>query len=195
MTSGAHDAGGGFGRSAGANAARGIAVIIAAVMLGSFLMARGIGDSDSESATDSSTTSTTTTDGTDSGGSSTTDAPITTVPTDPDTTLGPQRPPAEVLTLSVNGTDPTQPGVAGDMRDFLAANGYATADPKNADTKGPSVILFIETYESDARAIAVLLGVDPDVVVQPFDAATSPIADTQGAAVIVMVGNDGVITV
>lgn len=194
MTEGAHDAGGGFGRSAGANAGRGIAVIVGAVILGLFLMARGVDDSDLVAAEDPVTT--TTVSETDSGDAASTTEQSTTITTAApavETTLGAQRDPAEVLTLALNGTDPVQGGVASKTRDVLQASGYGTAAPKNAETVGPSVVLFVEGYESDARAIAAVFGADPAVVVKPFDAATSPIADTQGAQVIVMAGNDGVI--
>ena len=193
MTAGAHDSGEGFGRSAGVNAARGIVVIVGAVLLGIFLMVRGVDDNNTEAA------ATTTTEVVDDN-SGTTEAPdvVTTLPPDEtdatDDTLGTQRNPAEVLTLALNGTDPIQSGVAGRTRDVLATAGYAVAAPKNADTPGPSVILFTEGYESDAQAIAAVFGVDPAAVVKPFDAATSPIADTQAANVIVMAGSDGVIT-
>ena len=199
MTAGAHDAGGGFGRSAGANAARGIAVIAAAVLLGFFLMARAIDDDTVVAGTDSTTTITTAPAGSDTSAADSTT--ITTAPVSDDTatgaddTLPAQRAPSEVLTLALNGTDPVQSGKAGAMRDVLAANGYGVAAPKNADSPAASAVLFVEGYESDARAIATLLGVDPDAVVRPFDAASSPIADTQSAQVIVVVGNDGVITV
>lgn len=197
MTAGAHDTGEGFGRSAGVNAARGIAVIVGAVLLGVFLMVRGV-DDNSVAASESPTT----TEATDAADSSEGEAPVDSVTTLPvedatavtDDTLGAQRNPAEVLTLALNGTDPIQSGVAGSTRDRLSAAGYAVAAPKNADTAGPSVILFVEGFESDARAIAELFGVDPAAVVKPFDAATSPISDTQSANVIVMAGSDGVIT-
>lgn len=197
MTAGAHDSGEGFGRSAGVNAARGIAVIVGAVLLGLFLMVRGV--EDNQVAADATTTTVAPDDGDDSGDvvDDTTDDVVTTLPPEDggtDTTLGAQRNPAEVLTLALNGTDPIQSGVAGRTRDRLSTAGYAVAAPKNADTPGPSVILFNEGYESDAQAIAGLFGVDPAAVVRPFDPATSPIADTQGANVIVMAGSDGVIT-
>ncbi len=198
MTAGAHDAGGGFGRSAGANAVRGVAVIVAAVMLGFFLMARGIDDSSVAAPGDSDTTSTTAPADDGAGSTLAESTTITTAPpTDTSTpgTLAPQRNPAEVLTLAINGTDPTQGGAAGAMRDILSANNYAVADPKNADGPAPSAILYVEGYESDAIAIAALLGVDAAVVVKPFDPAASPIADTQASQVIVVVGNDGVIAV
>lgn len=197
MTAGAHDSGEGFGRSAGVNAARGIAVIVGAVLLGVFLMVRGV-DDDAVAADE--TTTTTVADDAGDGGEEPAEDVITTLPPDDgagaatDDTLGAQRSPAEVLTLALNGTEPRESGVAGRTRDRLQAAGYLAADPKNADTSGPSVILFVEGYESDARAIAEIFGVDADAVVAPFDPATSPIADTQNANVIVMAGSDGVIT-
>lgn len=196
MTAGAHDSGEGFGRSAGVNAARGIAVIVGAVLLGVFLMVRGVDDT-TVAATETTEAST---DGDDAEttGTTTPEDVVTTLPDEDaastDDTLGAQSNPADVITLALNGTDPIQSGVAGATRDRLQAAGYGVADPKNADTAGPSVILFVEGFESDARAIAELFGVDPDAVVKPFDAATTPIADTQSAQVIVMAGSDGVIT-
>lgn len=194
MTAGAHDADGGLGSAGGANAARGLAVIVAAVLLGFFLMARGIDDSTVASAESSASTTATTAAVDDTAEGSTT---ITTEPpvedTTPADTLGARRPPAEVLTLALNGTEPIVAGAAGSMRNLLESNGYAVASPKNADAARSSVILFVEGYESDARGVAELLGADASLV-QPFDPANSPIADTQGAQVIVVVGNDGVIT-
>lgn len=197
MTAGAHDTGEGFGRSAGVNAARGIAVIVGAVLLGVFLMVRGVDDN--SVAASETTITTEASSNADSGEGEAPVASVTTLPAEDaaavtDDTLGAQRNPAEVLTLALNGTSPIQAGVAGSTRDRLQVAGYGTAAPKNADTPGPSVILFVEGFESDARAIAELFGVDPAAVVKPFDAATSPISDTQSANVIVMAGSDGVIT-
>lgn len=195
MTAGAHDTGEGFGRSAGVNAARGVAVIVGAVLLGVFLMVRGVDDN--SVAADEAPTTTVSAEEDAAADTSAPEDVVTTLPAEDapvEDTLGAQRNPSEVLTLALNGTSPAQPGLAGATRDRLQAAGYGVADPKNADTPGPSVILFVEGFESDARGIAELLGVDPATVVKPFDAATSPIADTQSASVIVMAGSDGVIT-
>ncbi len=196
MTAGAHDSGEGFGRSAGVNAARGIAVIVGAVLLGVFLMVRGVDDN--SVAASETTASTEAPETTDESAATDPEDVVTTLPQEEaattDDTLGAQRNPSEVLTLAVNGTSPAQPGLAGQTRDRLQAAGYGAAAPKNADTPGPSVILFGVGFESDARAIAELFGVDPAAVVKPFDVATSPVADTQLANVIVMAGTDGVIT-
>jgi len=198
MTAGAHDTGEGFGRSAGVNAARGIAVIVGAVLLGVFLMVRGV-DDNSVAADETTTTAEATNEADGTATTLPAEDVVTTLPAEDAVaatgdTLGAQRNPAEVLTLAVNGTSPAQPGLAGSTRDRLQAAGYGVAAPKNADTPGPSVILFGVGYESDALAIAELFGVDPAAVVKPFDVATSPIADTQTANVIVMAGNDGLLT-
>ena len=202
MTTGAHDAGGGFGRSAGANAARGIMVIVAAVIVGVLLMNRGLDDDGANTAGaatgDTGTEATETADGaTDDGsttdGSTIDDAADGTAP-DSSTTLPPPRDPSQVAVLVLNGANGV-PGVAGRGTDVLKTQNYLTKDPKDADVDGPSVVLFQPGFESEAIAVAAAFGVDPALVVQPFDVATSPVADTQGANVIVRIGNDGLITV
>lgn len=201
MTSGAHDAGGGFGRSAGANLARGIGVIVIAIAIGLLLMNRGLGERVEAQAPEETTTTTVAeddnlvTDGEDDSAS--TDAAVDDSADEASsTTAAPQtaRPAADVTVLVLNGTNGLK-GVAGRGSDIMTTAGYATADPKNADIDGASVILYTEGYEADARAIAAAFGVDADAVVQAFDAASSPIADTQSANVIVRIGNDGVILV
>lgn len=192
MTTGAHDAGGGFGRSAGANVARGVMVIVGAVIVGLLLMNRGLTDNRaSASSTNDATATTPTTTAEEAAPASsttTTEAPGTT------TTLGAPRDPSEVAVLVINGTENLK-GVAGRGTDALKTSNYITRDPKNADTNGPSVILYTEGYQAEANAIAAIYGIDADVYVQPFDAASSPIADTQEANIVVRIGNDGVIQV
>ncbi len=199
MTTGAHDAGGGFGRSAGANAARGIMVIVAAVIVGVLLMNRGLDgdganpntagaseapdDTSGDTAATGDTTPGQTTD-TVAGGDTTTTTAALPVPRDP----------SEVSVLVLNGTDGIK-GVAGRGTDILKIKNYLTKDPKDALVNGPSVVLFQAGYESEAIAVATAFGVDPALVVQPFDAATSPIADIQGANIIVRIGSDGLIKV
>lgn len=202
MTTGAHDAGGGFGRSAGANAARGIMVIVAAVIIGVLLMNRGLdgdGANTAGAATgDTGTEATDTADGATDDGSttddSTTDDAADGTATDSSVTLPPPRDPSQVAVLVLNGANGV-PGVAGRGTDVLKTQNYLTKDPKDADVDGPSVVLFQPGFESEAIAVAAAFGVDPALVVQPFDVATSPVADTQGANVIVRIGNDGLITV
>ncbi len=197
MTAGAHDAGGGFGRSAGVSTARGIAVILVAIAVGLLLMREGLAErTETVAQTDTTTAQepaadenlvTEPDDGDD-------DAEAEVAETTTTTEAAVARPPAEVSVLVLNGTNGIK-GVAGRGTTLITDAGYIGAEPKNADVDGPSVILYVEGYEADARAVAAAFGVDPDAVVQPFDPATSPIADTQGANIIVRVGNDGVIQV
>ncbi len=199
MTAGAHDAGGGFGRSAGANLARGIGVIVIAIAIGLLLMNRGLGERVAAEAPEETTTTTVAEDNlvTDGDDAATDDTADDAADTESVTTTAPPaaaRPAAEVTVLVLNGTNGLK-GVAGRGSEVMTTAGYATAEPKNADIDGASVILYTEGYEADARAIATAFGVDPDAVVQAFDPATSPIADTQSANVIVRIGNDGVILV
>ncbi len=192
MTTGAHDAGGGFGRSAGANVARGVMVIVGAVIIGLLLMNRGLSDNRAgASATDEPTEATATTLADDTTVSS---QSTTTATTEPPTTLGAPRDPSEVAVLVVNGTENLK-GVAGRGTDILKTSNYITREPKNADVNGPSVILYTDGYQAEANAVAAIYGVDPATYVQPFDPASSPIADTQEANIVVRIGNDGVIQV
>jgi hypothetical protein len=194
MTTGAHDAGGGFGRSAGANVARGVMVIVGAVIVGLLLMNRGL-SSDSSAEADVASDESASADGSTDETNVEEAPPETTTPvTETPPTLGAPRDASEVAVLVTNGTDGLK-GIALRGTDILKTNNYITRDPKNADVVGPSVIMFTEGFEAEANAIAEVYGVDPAVVVTAFDAATSPIADTQDADVVVRVGNDGVIQV
>ncbi len=199
MTAGAHEAGGGFGRSAGVNTARGLAVIAVAVVVGLLLMREGLAErteaaatTDTTTAPDNSADDNLVTDPETDTADEAEEAPVE----ETTTTAAPAvaRPPAEVTVLVLNGTNGIK-GVAGRGTAVVTGAGYVGASPKNADVDGPSVVLYVEGYEADARAVAAAFGVDPDAVVAPFDPATSPIADTQGANVIVRVGNDNVIQV
>ena len=191
MTTEAHDAGGGFGRAAGANAARGVMVIVAAVIVGVLLDGDGASPNTAgaSEAPDSDAAAT---------GDSADDSTAETVPdggtTTPSAALPAPRDPSEVSVLVLNGTNGL-PGVAKRGTDVLKIKNYLTKDPKDAVVDGASVVLFQPGYESEAVAVATAFGVDPALVVKPFDAAASPIPDTQGANIIVRIGADGLIKV
>lgn len=210
MTAGAHDAGGGFSRSAGTNAARGVMVIVAAVAVGLLLMFRGIDDSSDSAAADDGTEisvegATTDAEGTtegdgaaaagDDGAVAAAEEPEpepTEVPVAP-----PARDPSEVRVLVLNGTDEgnRRAGVAGAGTDILKPANYVTLEPKDADINGPSMVFYVEGYQAEANAVAAVFGADPAVVVQPLDPTQSPIVDTQDANIIVRIGSDGAINV
>ncbi len=197
MTAGAHDAGGGFGRSAGTNAARGIMVIIAAVVVGLLLMWRGIGNDDTVAA-DGADGSSETADG-DQAPTEGDVVTTTTAETIPETTTTAAlvaRDPSEVRVLVINGTDePKVKGLGGRGTDLLKPFNYVTLDTKNADVNGPSTIFYAAGYEAEAAAVAAVFGVDPAAVLQPLDPVNPPIAATQDANIIVRIGSDGVIQV
>ena len=143
---------GSFGKSAGGAMARGIALIVAAVILGVVLLRATDGtDLDARAADDTE----------DDGGSAIDESPDDTVdlPT-PDTTLAPPRDPAEVTVLVANGAGIG--GLAGRIAETLNGANYVTAEPTN--TRAPaneSVIFYTPGYEADAAAIAALLSPTP----------------------------------
>ncbi len=204
MTAGAHDAGGGFSRSAGTNAARGIMVIVAAVAVGLLLMFRGMGDSSADTAADD--TATAPEDGSQGDGAATGTDTSTTLPADgaaaESTTTttavsAPPRDPSEVKVLVLNGTDATSriAGVAGAGTDLLKPANYVVLEPKDADVNGPSAVFYAEGFQAEAAQVAAVFGVDPAAVVLPLDPTASPVVDTQGANIVVRIGSDGVIKV
>ncbi len=200
MTAGAHDAGGGFSRSAGTNAARGIIVIVAAVAVGLLLMFRGISDGSDDTAAGDVPTTAADGQGGGEGIDTSTTVPVDETPVESTTTTvvsAPPRDPSEVKVLVLNGTDADNrvAGVAGAGTDLLKPFNYIVLEPKDADVNGPSAVFFTEGFQAEANAVAAVFGVEPSTVVQPLDPTTSPIADTQGANIVVRVGSDGVIKV
>ncbi len=196
MAVGAHEAGGGFGKSAGANAGRGIAVVVLAVIVGALLMTKGLDSNDAVAPLGGDDTTTTTVAADDS-----VVEPVTTVdgeddPGTSDTTavelVGP-RAPADVLVLVLNGASLN--GVAGRATDMLSDLGYATATPDNAKSPAKSVVLYTEGFEAEAQAVAAAFGIPAETTVFALDPTDSPIDDTQSANIIVRVGNDGVINI
>lgn len=103
------------------------------------------------------------------------------------------RSPAEVLVLVLNAGGPQ--GIAGRGTEMVQAMGYQTSAAKNADITAPSAIYYIEGYEAEARAVSAVFGPGLETLVVPLDPANSPSADLQGAAVIVVVGDDDAIPV
>jgi len=192
MTTGAHDAGG-FTKSAGASAVRGVMVIAAAVIVGVLLMGRGLSDTSIEAV--AAEKSETTLPDDDSNG-----AVATTTTTEPPTTTEPEpdepklRDPSQVAALVLNAAE-GKPGIAGRGTDILKPLGYLTLKPDNATVDGPTAFLFAEGYAAEAAEIAKAYGLDPTTYVKPLDPAAPPVDDTQDAKVIVVIGNDGAIDI
>lgn len=169
---------GSFGRSAGGAMARGIALIVAAVLLGVILL--NATDAP-EPLTVSSDESPEVTTEAPSGGN-----PTTTVvaPVGSDTT-GPAaaRPPAEVTVLVANGAQVQ--GAASKLSTQIAGGGFTMTSPANAAPVPTSSVYFAEGYEADARAVAALLTPAPPVALMP---SPPPVDDLRGAQVVVVQG-------
>lgn len=150
---------GSFGKSAGGAMARGVALIVAAVLLGVVLL-RATDGSDLDVAADDDVED----EGIGSDDGDDTDSTVD-VPTT-DTTLAPPRDPAEVTVLVANGAGIG--GLAGRIAETLNGANYVTAEPTN--TRAPaneSVIFFTPGYEAEANAIAALLSPQPRVEALP----------------------------
>lgn len=210
-------------RLGGTDVFRGALVVLTALVIGGFVISRGLDDGPAE---DTATEETAAAEGTalaepadiddpalaDSSAPTvpatpTTGAEVTTPPaatdqvTDPATgateTVAPEGPavrsPAEVKVLVLNGAQ-TQ-GIAGRGTEVLKAASYLTGDPKNATTQRPSGILFVEGYQAEALAVAAAFGPGLETLVQPLDPADVPIDDTQDSHVIVVIGADELIPI
>ncbi|MDH4148471.1 MAG: LytR C-terminal domain-containing protein [Acidimicrobiia bacterium] len=182
---------GGFTRSAGAAAGRGVLLIVFALAIGVLLLSQALDDSpgstsgsaagssadestaDSVAAPPSSTVSTTVTAA----------APAPTVPA---------HAPAEVTTLVLNGRSVS--GVAGRNSDALAEAGYNTLTASNLPDQAATVVYYSAAeYEADAALIAEALGI-PAAQTQLLEDPASLNSQSESAAeanVIVVLGTDG----
>jgi hypothetical protein len=169
---------GSFGKSAGGAMARGVALIVAAVLLGVVLLRATDGsDLDAVASDDVEDDS-----GDDAGDDtdSSVDLPTT------DTTLPPPRDPAEVTVLVANGAGIG--GLAGRIAETLNGANYVTAEPTN--TRAPaneSIVFFTPGYESEAAAIAALLSPTPRVEALPDP---PPVENVGTANVLVVAAAD-----
>ncbi|MEM7276174.1 MAG: LytR C-terminal domain-containing protein [Actinomycetota bacterium] len=197
-------------RLGGTDVFRGALVILTALVIGGFIIGRGLDatDTDVDEVDPAAATiegeatgdaELTPADGLETSTTTIAPAPATTattavvestevVPTTPAL-----RPPAEVKVLVLNGAQVQ--GIAGRATEALQAASYLTGEPKNATSQRPSAVYYVEGYEADARAVAEVFGPDLDTLVQPLDPTDVPIDDTQGAHVLVVIGGDDLIPV
>jgi len=187
-------AAGGFARSAGGATARGLIVVLAALAVGLFLLARAVDDpltvtaDASEDGGTTDTTTATTSGTTGDGTSATTAAPGTettaeSLPpeTDPETgdTVAPptsdaatSRPPSQQLVQVANASRVS--GAAGQATLQLQTLGYAVGTPTNYtgdDVLERSRIHYKLGFLLEAQNLATTLGLDPsaDVLDMPAE--------------------------
>lgn len=168
-----------------------IGVLIGVLVLGSGLSSPNPGSVTVEQASGSDTTTTTAADGdttttTAAGGDTSTTLPntSTTGGTTPST-----NPPNEVRVLVANGTD--IPGAASEVQSQLVALGYNALSPQNGPPSETSWVYYEPGYEADARAIANQLGMTQDQVAPMPE---PPPLDTLEANILVLIGNDGLVS-
>jgi hypothetical protein len=111
----------------------------------------------------------------------------TTTTAAPTTTTAAARPPAQVKTLAANGTKTS--GAANKVSDTLRKAGYNVLAPTNATASAASsTVYYVPGFVSEAGAVATALGLAPTTVM-PLPSA-APVASTNGAQVVVVVGPD-----
>jgi hypothetical protein len=154
----------------------GALIIVVAVVLGAILLFRGLSSEEVVSTTPAD------------------DAPATTVDRDappptevPITTEPPAPPPAEITVLVANGSG--QVGLAGTTTELLAADGFETLAPTDANASAASSVVYFvgEDDAPAARLVAETLGIDSDPKPLPTPA---PAAGAAGAQVLVVLGAD-----
>ena len=140
-------------------------LVIVAVALGAFLLARGFDDSDDSTEASPSATTDESTNGDPDDDPETSDTTSTTTTTTTTTTAPPvvTHPPGDVKVAVMNGTGVR--GRAGRTADTLNATGFVTA-AKNTqqDRVEGSVIYYRPGYGDDAKAVASVLGAPPDII-------------------------------
>lgn len=156
-------------------AGRGIALVAVVAALVAAVLAFGFDDDDT----------------TVSAGGTTTTAPTTTAPPDAGTTTTaaatsvPAAGDAKVIVANAAGVS----GAAGRMGETLKGAGFTVVGATNASPKvSTTIVYFTEGFQSQATAVAAAIGVDAgNVKLMPTPA---PVADLQGANVLVLLGTD-----
>ena len=171
---------GSFGRSAGGAMARGIALIVAAVLLGVILLRATDGPEPFSGVSASES------DDDDGDGSTVTTTDPGTVTTASTAAPAVAHNPAEVTVLVANGAGID--GLASRIADQLKAANYVLSEPGN--TKAPadeSTVFYTAGYEADAAAVAALLSPPPKTALLPDP---PPVDDMKGAQVLVVAAAD-----
>lgn len=160
-------------------AARGIILVVVAVVLGAILLAAGgsVGFDQDDASVDIGEGG--------GGGDGTTE---TTAPAETTTSAPVTVAPSEVAVVAANGAGIS--GLAGETATFLATQGYNNTSATDAiNDSAQTVVYYVDGFQPNAAAIAATLGI-PASQVQPLPA--EPVASDQpeGTAVVVLIGPD-----
>ncbi|MEO8695052.1 MAG: LytR C-terminal domain-containing protein [Acidimicrobiales bacterium] len=184
----------GFGRSASDAALRGALLVAVAVIIGALLIWRGHTDDNNGGSLNTGTGPTTSraANVTTSRGGVTTRTPVTTPGVT--TPIGSTRQASQVKVLTANGSGVD--GYATQVAQKLATGSYASIGAENAKAgQANTVIYYRDTYQEDARALAVFLGASANVV-QAMPASLTDKLDqavvnrAQGANIVIILGAD-----
>jgi hypothetical protein len=177
--------GGGFARSAGAAAGRGALLVVFALAIGVLLLARALGDDGPTQVGAGDGTATT------AAADVATTVPPTETTAPPATAPPVTHPAAQVKVLVLNGR--ALQGIAGSNNEVLLTQNFNTLSPDNTPAPVPrTTVTYVDpAYAPDAAAIAGVLGIPPENVVQA-DTGTELGLDTKGANVVVVLGTDNV---
>ena len=157
--------------SASASAGRGLVLIIAAVVVGAFLLSQGFDDPVAVVDTGPDEPSAVTDD------TSTTD----------ETLAAAGRSPAETKVIAANGSGVN--GAAGELTQTLIATGYVTLEPTNSEVPADTTIVYYtDGWDLEATTLAQTLGLDPALSVQPLP--PTPGFDPLDANIAVLLGAD-----
>ena len=159
------------------NPARGIALVVGAVVIGLLLLRNGLDTSEAVSSTGGKPSADSGTDqGSSDDGSTTTTAPK----------VDTGRPATEISAIVLNGTSVN--GAAKKYSDALAALGYQMSEPASASVKTPTTIVYYAVgYEKEAATMAKALGL-PATAAQPMP--TTPPGEIGTANLVVLIGDD-----
>ena len=186
----------GFGRSASDAALRGALLVAVAVIIGALLIWRGHkDDNDTTNVTaGQSTTTTRAPNGATTSRPGVTTRGGTTTPPGPTTPIGVTRQASQVKVLVANGSG--LDGYASQVHQKLSTGGYASLGAENANAgQTNSYIYYRDGYQEDARAMAVFLGADGNIV----QAMPASLADrlspavvnrAQGVNIVIILGSD-----
>lgn len=176
---------GSFNRSASGAMARGVALIVAAVIVGVVLLRSTDGTEAfrADTSADEQTDGTQPATGTNTNSTQTTAKPATGGNTT--TTAAAAHDPAKVTVLVANGSGVA--GAAGKIATTLKGSNFIAQAANTLAPVSTSVVYFTAGYEADAKAIAALLKPSPGVAAIPNPL---PVADLAGAHVLVVVAAD-----
>jgi hypothetical protein len=159
--------------------ARGAALVVAAVLVGLFLLRNGIDTSAVVTAERPAPSNGATTDGATDEGDDVDD------PDDPTTTEPVARPPAQVSAIVLNGSGVA--GAAGTYTTALSDRGYQTGEAGNANARVESTeVYFTPGFDQEALVLARSIG----STATPQPLGSPPPGDVGTANVIVVLGPD-----